>query len=200
MHLRVLAGGPAEVVDAYRAAPFDLAVHPLRPGMAHEAVTLTLDLALGDAVERAAADEGLPTPLWAALVIESERALQALAHDVGVEEEAVEQALNLAAAESPDEPSVQRGRRLIRYALALRTPRPRSARSPCGRLKLPVPQHTFIAWESAAAAARLTVADWAAARLVRVPAGRARWESAAARAGQTLGEWIAVQAARRASV
>jgi hypothetical protein len=199
MHLRVLAGGSAETVEAYRAARFDFAVHPLRPGIAHDGVTMRLDSALAGAVERAAASEGLPTPLWAALVIESERALKVLARDAGIDATALEQALNVAALRPPDPLPAQRGRRLVRYALALRDPEPRGAHSPRPRLTVAVPHHTFVAWELAAASEQESLADWAEAHLTRLPAQRARWESAAAQAGQTLGEWMALQAARRAS-
>jgi len=198
MTLRVLAGGSPEAVDSYRAATFDLAVHPMRPGLAHEAVTLTLDARLAAAVERGAAVEGLPTPLWAGLAIESERALRARAHDTGLAATALERALD-AAADATGCLAAGRGRRLVRYGLALRGRGPREMGPPCRRLTIAVPQHTLTAWELAATLEGQAVDGWAAASLEALPAGRPRWEYAAALAGQTLAEWVAVQAARRSS-
>jgi hypothetical protein len=197
--LRVLAGGSAEAVDAYRAPAFDLTFHPLRPGFAHEAVTLALDARRAEAVERGAAAEGLPTPLWTGLVIESERALQAVARDAGINATTLGNSLNGAAARTTAGLAVQRSRRLGRYALALQRCGPRNAHPPCQRLTIAVPQHTLTAWELAAGLERTTVEPWATAHLETLPEGRHHWESAAAQAGQTLGEWIALQAARRSS-
>ncbi len=199
MSLRVLAGGSSAAVDAYRAAGFDLSVHPLRPGFAHQSVTLTLGARLAEDVERNAAAGGLPTPLWAGLAIESERALRALATDTGIDPVALERALDAAAVHATDLLAAQRGRRLARYALALRSCGPRATEPSRKRLVIAVPQHTLAAWELAAAREQQTMDCWAAARLERAPAGGVRWEAAAAQAGRTLGEWIAVQAARRSS-
>lgn len=199
MTFTVLAGGSPEAVDAYHPTAFDLTVHPLRPGFAHAAVTLTLDAKLAEAVEAAAAADGLPTPLWAGLAIESERAVRALAQATGIDTAALEQTLAAAAVHTAETLAGQRGRRLARYALALRTCGARKPERPRKRLTVAVALHTLTAWELAAAVERQSVGDWAAARLASLPTGRARWESAAAQAGQTLGEWIAVQAARRSS-
>jgi hypothetical protein len=199
MTFSVLTGGLPEAVDAYHPTAFDLTVHPLRPGLAHAAVTLTLDAKLAEAVEGGAAVDGLPTPLWAGLAIESERAVRALAQGTGIDTTALERTLAAAAVHTAHTLVAQRGRRLARYALALRTCGARETERPRQRLTVAVPQHTLTAWELAAAVERQSVVDWAVARLASLPAGRARWESAAAQAGQTLGEWIAVQAARRSS-
>jgi hypothetical protein len=199
MRLRVLEGGSPQAVDAYRGSAFDLTVHPLRPGFAHEAVELTVDAELAEAVERAAATEGLPTMLWAALAIESERALHAHPREAMIAVSAIEDKLDAAARATTSTAAAPRGRRLTRYALALRRGTVRAAGTPQRRLTLAVPHHTVIAWELAAVDAQQALGGWARARLARLPAGRPRWEAAAALAGQTLGEWIAVQAARRSS-
>jgi hypothetical protein len=199
MHLRVLAGGSAETVEAYRPGPFELAVNPVRPGIAHDCLKLTLDPALAAGVERAAAAEGLPTPLWVLLVIESERALLALSRDTGIDAALLEASLNGAAMHPLGALPAQRSRRLVRYALALSDRGPRAVESPRSRVTVAVPHHTFVAWELAAASEGQALPDWATAHLTRLPPQRPLWEAAAAQAGQTLAEWIACQAARRAS-
>lgn len=199
MLLRILEGGSTQTVDAYRPSQFDLGVHPVRPGVAHDGLTLALDSALASGVERAAAGEGLPTPLWAALVIESERALHTLARDTATDTRILERALEDSALCAFDVLPALRGRRLVRYALALCDLRPRATRTPQRQLTLAVPHHTLVAWELAATAEQQALTQWAEGHLRRLPSDRARWESAAAKAGQTIGEWIAVQAARRSS-
>jgi hypothetical protein len=195
----VLAGEAMTDIDAYRAAPFDLAIQPLRPGMAHDSLALVLEPSLADAVERSAAADGLPTPLWAAITIESERALIALARATDTDPSSLAGGLDCAASRSPSTLANQRGRRLVRYGLVVRDPAPREPRLANSPLNVIVAHHTVIAWELAAAAEGWTVRDWATVALSRLPPGRGRWESAAVLAGQTLGEWIAVQAARRSS-
>jgi len=199
MHLRVLAGDSTPDVDVYRPAPFDLAVQPLRPAIAHESLALVLEPRLGDAVERVAAMDGLPTPLWAGLTIESERALIMFASAANTDPTALAAVLDDVARQHYNGLANQRGRRLVRYALALRecTPRePVRAQTP---LNVTVAHHTLIAWELAAAGHRRRVEHWATGCLSRLPAGRRLWESAAAMGGQTLGEGIGAQAARRSS-
>ena len=199
MHLRVLAGGGTPDVDVYRPASFDLAVQPLRPGVAHESLPLFLEPRLADAVERAAAADGLPTSLWAGIAIESERALITLASAVTTDPAALAGILDDAARERHDGLANQRGRRVVRYALALRDCAPRAPVRGQSPLNVAVAHHTLIAWELAAAADGQSVDRWADACLSRLPVGRGRWESAAALVGQTVGEWIGAQAARCSS-
>lgn len=199
MHLQVLPAQAVPEIDVYRPAPFDLDLHPLRPGLSHESVQLVLEPRLADGVERAAAADGLPTSLWAGIAIESERALGVLARDTNSETAALASFLDDAAFQRYDGLVHQRGRRLVRYALAVRGPAPREREQAQRPLIVPVAQHSLIAWELAAGAEGETVEQWAAKTVARLPANRGRWESAAALAGQTLGEWIAAQAARRSS-
>ena len=197
MILRVLTGGAAERVDAFRAEPFDLDVHPLRPGMGHEELVLTVSRELAAAVEAAAAADGIPVGLWAGIAIESERALGVVADGSALGD--LESAL-IAAADAPvGGPLAHRGRRLVRYAKAIRAQPPRRAGAVAREVNVTVAHHTLLAWERAAADTRQSLEVWVTTRLERMPAGRVRWESAAAESGQTLSEWIALQAARRSS-
>lgn len=199
MQLRLLQGQALPEVDVYRPAQFDLEVHPLRPGLAHESVQLVLDPRWADAVERAAAADGLPTSLWAGIAIESERALSVLARDTNSDTAALASSLDNAAVQPYARLAHQRGRRLVRYALALRVPAPREPEQAQQPLTVPVAQHSLIAWELAAGVHGEPVEQWAAKTVARLPRKRGSWESAAAFAGQTLGEWVAAQAARRSS-
>jgi hypothetical protein len=199
MHLRVLAGGPVEGVDVYRARPFDLDAQPLRPGVAHDELVIVLDERLAEAVERAAAADGLPTSFWASIVIESERALTTVSDDLGFDNDTLAKGLDAAACRPRFASPAYRGRRLVRYALALRHRAPRRATLPKLRLSLAVAQHTLIAWELTAQTESRLVADWARDRVAATPGRRALWEAAAAESGQTLAEWVGVQAARRVS-
>lgn len=199
MHLRVLQGQAVPELDVYRPARFDLEVHPLRPGFAHESVQLVLEPRLADVVERAAAADGLPTSLWAGIAIESERVLSAVARDATSDSAVLARFLDDAALQRHDGLAHQRGRRLVRYALALRGPAPREPEQASQPLIVPVAQHSLIAWELAAGAEGEAVEQWAAKLIARLPTKRGCWESAAALAGQTLGEWITAQAARRSS-
>jgi hypothetical protein len=198
MALRVLEGGTVHSVEAYRAAPFDLAVHPMRPGIAHDEVTLVLGPELALTIEQAAARDGAPTPLWASVAIESERALVALAQIGRAGRAALETSLDTAAVPTSSVVLV-RGGRVASYAKAVRIRAPRAAAVGRSTLVVPVPHHTRLAWELAARVEGESLSEWAAALLAAAPLGRLSWEAAAAEAGQTLGEWVAVQAARRMS-
>ncbi len=199
MHLCVLAGEGVPDIDVYCPAPFDLAVQPLRPGVAHESLALVLDPRLADAVEWAAAADGLPTSLWAGIAIESERALITLATAINADPTALATVLDDAARQRPDGLAHHRGRRLVRYALALRDCSPREPVRAQSPLNISVAQDALIAWELAGAALGQCAEQWAAVCLSRLPGARGRWESAAALVGQTVGEWVATQAARRSS-
>lgn len=199
MTLRVLKGGCDEAVEAYAPGPFNLRVQPLRPGMAHERVEVVLDEKGASAVEAASTAEGVPTDLWAAIAIESERALLAAAEATGFARERLEAALDTASGDPKPGIPAQRGRRLGAYARALRRRNAATQGGPARRLPVAVAYHTLVAWELEAARAGASVATWASGLLAAMPEGRLVWEAAAAEAGQTLGEWIAVQAARRDS-
>lgn len=200
MILRVLEGGGDHTVEPYAPAQFDLRVHSLRPGVAHERLELALDRGQVIAVEAAASAEGVPSELWAAIAIESERSLRTAATATGVAHDRLEAALNNAAAHPPTVTAARRGRRLAGYARALRRGH---ADTPSGaarrRLTVIVAYHTLFAWELEAAHAKASVELWASTLLAVMPQGRLRWEAAAAEAGQTLGEWATLQAARRAN-
>jgi hypothetical protein len=198
MKLTVLVGEGGPGVDCYRPRPFDLAMQPLRPGISHREFVLRPGRALVRRVEALAAHEGLPTPLWASLAIESQRALRALASVMRVDPAALERTLAEAANADAYATGLasHRGRRLNRYALALRNARPRGVVAIPATLRLAVPMHTFTAWELAAAAEGAALETWAKTYLSELPTGRGLWESAAAQAGATLAEWAAFQAAR----
>jgi hypothetical protein len=197
--LRAIASDAVPDINVYRPAQFDLDVQPLRPGVAHESIELVLEPGLADAVEEAAAADGLPTSLWAAIAIESERALRALASTTAATPAALMRMLDDTARHREGGLAHQRGRRLVRYALALDARAPRARGPAQSRLMVAVAQHTLIAWELAAAGGGELVERWATQTLGRLPAGRGSWESAAALVGQTLGEWVAAQAARLSS-
>src|SRR5271166_6896972 len=77
--LRVIDGEGRGTGDA--CAPMQLGHRSRRPGLAHD--EFWLDLGSGaTSVLVAAAHDRLPPPLWAALTIESERALRAVASDL----------------------------------------------------------------------------------------------------------------------
>lgn len=185
-----------ERVDGPPRRPFDLAATPLRPGVAHEELALVLDAALADRVEQRAVATGLPAPVWAGMVIESQRALAAAAP--GHEEE-LSRVLDDLAAQQPDGLLAQRSRRLVRYGLALRAGSARPAQPARRSLRVVTTQQSMIAWELAAAASGQIPARWAVDILAGLPTGREMWEAASAIAGLMLGEWVAVQAARRSS-
>lgn len=184
----------------YGPAPFDLATHPLRPGLAHEPLQIHLERGLRRAVADHAHRDGLSAPAWAVIVIESQRALT-LAAEISPHTAAeLERRLHAVAAPStyttlPRGP----GSRLAAYARQLRatpqagTPRDHLAADPL----LPVPYNLLTAWRQIARAEHRTPAEWAAAKLANLPAGRVEWEAAAAETGATLGEWVLLHAASR---
>lgn len=157
---------------------------------------MLLDVALAKRVEERAAAAGLATNAWAGLAIESQRSLAAVAPG-GEKELAV--VLDRVAAEEPGGLLAQRSRRLVRYGLALKAASPRDAQPERRSLRVVTTQHSIIAWELAATAARQTPDRWAVDMLSAAPAGCELWEAASAIAGLMLGEWIAIQAARSSS-
>ena len=201
MALRLLSGGREDVPDAFDPLPpFDLRTQPLRPGLAHEHLELALDAHEVAAIKVAASVDAVPVGLWAAISIESERALRVSADAIGVESSVLEVALNKASSAKPLLALVrQHGRRLAAYAGALRSQRLEAHGDPDRCLAVPVAYHTLSAWELEAARVGATLEQWAATLLMDAPSGRPKWEAAAAERGQTLGEWVAVEAARRFS-
>src|SRR5262245_20762677 len=95
MGLQVLTGGRADALDAYEPrSSFDLRVQPVRPGLAHEQLELALEAREVAVIEAAASAEGVPTGLWASIVIESERVLCIAAEATGAAHSTLEAALN----------------------------------------------------------------------------------------------------------
>lgn len=171
--LTVLSGGhePME-------ARFVLDERACRPGMAHETVELELPPTAAAIVRELASLDGLPVGLWAALAVESERAL------AGADPAPLDFAARTSAPPAPY-PT-----RLTAYATALRAARPRPSER--ARIAMPVPYHTLLAWSQAAGGSMLS---WICAQLETMPRRRHLWEAAAAERGQTLAEWVAIQRA-----
>jgi len=197
--LRLIEGGPARFIDAYDPAPFELDLDQLRPGLAHEPLMLVLDDAIARLAESRAAADGLATPLWSVLAVESERALRDAAAAIGWQPGELADQLDGTAAAGGTPGVVQRRRRLGRYAMALRQSERRQCAPASSRLLLAVPYHSLLAWELAAMAEGESTEAWAINRLEALPTGRGWWEAAAATDGQTLAEWIGLQAARLSS-
>jgi hypothetical protein len=198
--LRLLQGGDEPGVEAYAPVAFDLRMHPMRPGLAHEHLALTLKAPIAEAVAEAAHAEALPRGLWAGIAIESERALRVSAANHGVRVAHLQRCLDALSVQAGCPLPGGHGRRLLAYARAIR----------CGVTGLPdrlaeeslavtVAYHTLLAWDREATSEHMDTRSWAQAVLAAVPVGRASWEAAAAQSGQTLAEWVALQAARRAS-
>jgi hypothetical protein len=200
MSLRVLHGGAPDLEsETYPTAPFDFARQPLRPGVAHEHLRLAPSAELLDEVERLAAAEGLPTGQWAAITIESERALRSATRRGGLPDQELQAALSSAAAKARAPVFSRRGRRLSGYARALRSAQPRELLPRPDGITLPVPYHSLLAWELEAIRSGAPLESWAVDQLGGPPRGRILWEAASAEAGEMLAGWIAAQAALRAS-
>jgi hypothetical protein len=198
--LRLLQGGDETAVEALAPVAFDLGVHPMRPGLGHEILTLTLGAPIAEAVAEAARADALPCGLWAGIAIESERALRASADAHGVLPAQLERRLDALSAQAGCPFPGPHGRRLLAYARAIRRGLPGPPHRVAEEsLVVTVAYHTLLAWDRQAASEQLDTRSWAEALLAYVPVGRVSWEAAAAEAGETLGEWVALQAARRAS-
>lgn len=189
--MRLIEGDGRDELAA--AAPFRLHAEARRPGLAHEVLVVRFEApALAD-LARAAAREGVPLALWAALGIESERALEAVVPP-GRRADAVS-ALD-AAARGVRLPGVA-ATRLEAYAEALRGCVPGKPEPvPDGRLRLYVPYHSIVAWTLAAQHGAEDLEPWLRTRLARLPVARHRWEAAAGAQGATLGEWVSASVAR----
>lgn len=199
--LQVIHTPPEQAVEPFSPRPFDLTVHPTRPGVAHEPLMVILTPEVQLAVGRASAEEGMPAEAWAALAIESERSLTLASQLTGISAGELAGVLH-AAARAPGCARIPRGLggRLAGYARALRhavpIQAPRLARQ---TLTLPVPYLSIVAWQQAASTTEQGVGEWASDRLGTMPAGRVSWEAAAAESGQTHCEWVLAHAARRCS-
>lgn len=186
--LRLIAGESRPVRGAQ--GPMRLDMRSRRPGLAHEELDLVLDSSAAGRLAGEATSDGLPSPLWAVIAIESERALCAAAPTDWARRELCRR-LDSAARLSVLEP--RRDTRLDAYAAALRhSPAPAHYAGVTTRLTLLVPYHTLLAWEVAADHDGIPLLDWAHSQLVAVGPGRPLWEAAAAESGQTLGEWVAL--------
>jgi hypothetical protein len=201
MALKLLEGGRESSFFAEEPPRIDLNVSPLRPGLAHEHLLLSLGSQDSEEVERAAFKDGIPPGLWAAVAIESERALRSVTSASGITRERLVDHLREASlSKGPGVERVrQHGRRLTAFARELRRGSAAIPSQAASSLEVPVAYHTLVAWDLEAGAAGVSTAAWAACLLRGVPVGRTLWEASAAEAGQTLSEWIAIQAARLAS-
>jgi len=200
MNLQVLQGGSDGAAETHRPSPFDFARQPLRPGVAHEPLSLALDPGLLKLVERTAALEGMPADQWAAISVESERALRIAAKANDQPAVQLEQELAVVAVKPNASAISHHGRRLGGYARALRRLTPRRELALTGELRIPVPYHSLLAWELEAIGARMPLDEWVGDLLMTgPPKGRVAWEASAAEAGEMLGGWVVLQAARLAS-
>lgn len=177
---------------------FSLEAQPQRPGELCESLSIKLPPAVFSDANCHARAARLPLALWLVITIEAERALGAAASAAGVQPEDLALAADTAAR------SVRRydlgpaeTRRLASYATALRVGTSDSASTVTKTNVTLRLSHLLLArWALAAAAAELSLGEWAAG-LSLVP-GRERWEAAAAEDAQPLGEWLLTQAARLA--
>jgi hypothetical protein len=198
-HLTLVATTRSDVPLDYGPAPFDLALQPTRPGVAHEPLTVRLDACLARQLSAQAAAGGLPCGAWAALAIDSARVLALTSHILDIRSDTLAQHLD-EVARAPSCNRIPRGPggRLLAYAHALRAAQALlEPREPQMRLTLPVPYASLIAWQQAAAALGQSLQDWAVCHLAYPPRGRVVWEAAAAESGSTQGEWMLAQAASR---
>lgn len=190
--LRLIDGEGRGTRDA--CAPMQLGQRSRRPGLAHDEFFLYLGSGAASVLVAAAQDH-LPAPLWAALTIESERALQAVAADLS-RRRSLAARLDRIASTTHAGPAGGETR-LHAWAAALRHPPaagPRTSPPQAAALDLLVPYHTLQAWHLAAERAGLPMLEWARSLLATTGAGRAMWEAAAAEAACTLGEWVALSA------
>jgi hypothetical protein len=200
MSLRLLPTAPASPLPTDGPSPFDLNLQPTRPGCAHEPVALTLTRTTAVEIEQHAAAAGLPAAAWAALAAEANRALSQASAAFGVRAAELEAALDTAAA--PHQPAALPrgpGARLLAYASQLEAATSRPASAPSTTLALPVPYNSLLAWQNAAADARLPLKAWTASQLETPPPSAASWEAAAAWTGATLAEWVLLHAASSSS-
>jgi len=194
--LKLISTPPERSAPEFAPARFDLRVQPTRPGVAYEPLPITPRAETLATLSCVCALEGLPAESWAALAIETSRALILACELINIRAGELARILDRAAAA----PRCERvpagpGGLLVAYARALRAAPPRRADSACSQMILPVPYVAVVAWQRAAAASGAAVGDWAVSMLEHLAAGRVAWEAAAAEGGQTLCEWVLTQAA-----
>lgn len=200
MELHALPGGRgSSQEEPFPAVPFDFSDQPLRPGIAHECLSLTPEPRLLNRAEQVAAAEGLSIGQWSAITIESERVLRAAAARTHQPMEELERYFCSEAVNARASIMSRRGRRLNGYARALRSTSPREPLLLAGELRIAVPYHSLLAWELEATGAGELLERWAIGLLSSLPGGRVPWEAAAAEAGSVLEGWAVLQAARLAN-
>jgi len=197
--LRLLAGPAAGEAGGFGDLDEFLPPPARRPGVAYEVIRVTVGRQEVATLAQMAAPTGVQLEYWCALAAEAHRAEESAARALDRPLAAVRQSLD-AAARTADQPqaSFRYGRRLQAYARALTRSGLRVREHSKGELALPLPYHTALAWEHAAAASSRSLEAFAHHLLHDPPSAAHRWEAAAAAAGLLLGEWVALQAARRA--
>jgi predicted HicB family RNase H-like nuclease len=173
---------------AGEARPVNLARQPQRPGELCEELRIDMGRVAAAALENCAAAAGLPNPLWTTLAIEARRCLALAAMEFGIDARLLD-----------DAASERRGGwgRLADYANALRAATPRAATPVHGTIVARPSVLMDSAWRRCAAAAEISLEQWAIRQLrAPAPAGLVEWEAAAAEGGHSLSEWTLVQAAR----
>jgi hypothetical protein len=201
MTLRLLESAPPPP-PAFEVAPIELRRHPTRPSVTHVDIELELPIDLARGADELAAEEGLATTVWVALVIESERAVRRACGNDSQADELRDRLDELA--RTPVAPVPGGAARLGAFGKALR-----GAGSDAGplpkrpvaihpeRLSARAPYQALTAWRDAAIGEGQRLDEWAAERLRWLPRGRFLWEASAAERGETLAEWVLAQAARR---
>jgi len=189
--------GPPPARDSWSLPSYDLTAQPQRPGELCCELRLA-ERELAAEAEKHAAATGVPTALWATVAVEATRCLTPAAGVLGVPRSTLNGWLDdAAAATDAAKPGRTPGCRLLDYAQALQSARPRPAGARIGPLLLRPSETTLAAWWLAATEASLTLEAWCAACLRTAAPGAMSWEAAAALGGQTIGEWLLAQALRR---
>jgi hypothetical protein len=201
MTLRLLESAPPPE-PPFEVAPIDLGRHPTRPGVTHVDIKLELPIDLAHGAHDLAAMEGVPSAVWVALVIESERAVRQARGEDSDAEELRDRLDELA--KTPAAPVPGGALRLGAFGKALRHAGPGAGPRPGRpvtlhpqRMTARAPYQALTVWRAAAIGDGRRLDEWAAERLRPLPRGRFLWEASAAERGETLAEWVLVQAARR---
>lgn len=205
MSLQLVSSSPPSS-DGFEIPKRDLWRMPTRPGVSQTRLSLTIAAILAEAAGDVAREEGLREDAWIGLAVESERALRLLGLDDA--SGARFRAVLDAAAANPLPPVPGLPVRIRDFAAALRSLRGQQD-AEVVRLGVPgqaevtvsarIPFHSAVAWQRGAIEAGLTLGEWAAEHLRKLPRDRLLWEAAAVEAGETLAEWVLDQAARRPS-
>jgi predicted HicB family RNase H-like nuclease len=138
-------------------------------------------------ISRLAGEAGLPVELWVRIAVEAGRLVSEISSLSGRSEAKVASVLTFAAAERDGGVDSITAGALRRYASELEKPQP--GKGVGAEIALRLPEEMTGAWSRAASRARISLADWVAARLTHPPANCVAWETAAAAACQSLGEW-----------